>query len=285
MGAYLQNPEMVKRVEVLERQQKGDILLVGSRETLAIISQESSPIVTELLQVLEDLNRRAGLSIVNNKFLTPTGGIYDPSRPCQVLMARDRQEFLSFDNSGHGPLPDWVGVCGRIYGSNYFVLCNLEYVVSQLNNHKGDFEREMGHELEHPWGYQLAHKNYLFYTDYQKFPLWLQEGLAELLGKQDDVEVFHQMLAKKSIVPLDDLNNGFFVHDSDPTDKNICYKECRWFLDYVAKRSGGLDPILEAISQASGQNTETAKSFSLLTGYDLKILWQEWKSTLPVYKN
>lgn len=282
MEKYSQNPDILKRVEALERRQTGSIVWIGETSVLNIICAGPKSPSEDLLGVMNDLNSRASMVIKDHQILAPTGGIYDEKRPCQVLVAKNRQDFLSLDNFSNGNLPEWVGVCGRVYGPNYVVLCNTDYVLSSIRNKKPDFEREMGHEFEHPWGFFLAGNNLQYYTDYSKFPLWLQEALAEYLGKSDNMETFYQMLKQKKVIPLEKLNEGFFKHDSDPTDKNICYKECRWFLDYIIKKLGGLDPVLQSIREASQENVSVAQKIGEKTDLQIPTLWQEWIESLPV---
>ncbi len=282
MERYSQNPDILRRVESLEKRPMGSIVWIGEPAVLDTICSGPNPASRDLLEVMGALNSRASAAIKDRKILALTGGIYDETRPCQVLVARDRDDFLSLDNFSNGELPEWVGVCGRVYGPNYVVLCNKDYILTNLREKRADLEREMGHEFEHPWGFFLAGNNLQFYTDYSKFPLWLQEALAEFLGKSDNIETFYQILKQKKVVPLDKLNDGFFKHDSDPTDRNICYKECRWFLEYAIKKLGGLDPVLQSIREAAQENVSVTQKVVEKTSFQIPSLWQEWVYSLPV---
>jgi hypothetical protein len=282
MERYSQNLDILRRVEALGKRPMGSIVWIGEPAVLDMICSGPNPASQDLQEVMGALNNRASAVIKDRKILAPAGGIYDETRSCQVLVARDRGDFLSLDNFSNGNLPEWVGVCGRVYGPNYVVLCNKDYILTSLREKRADFEREMGHELEHPWGFFLAGSNLQFYTDYSKFPLWLQEALAEFLGKSDKLETFYQMFKQKRIVPLDRLNEGFFKHDSDPTDKNICYKECRWFLEYMIKELGGLDPILQSIREAAQENISVTQKIGEKTGFQIPSLWKAWVDSLPV---
>lgn len=278
--------EPLKILEAFSRLDLGTMQILGSQETLRALTEKRNgggqTLADKLLRIFDKANKKLGARVGDERFLR-NGRLFGKEHPCRLVIAQNREEFLALEYF-RGNLPEWVGVCGRTYDGEYCVLCDLGWLGKGLRKNRRFFREEMGHEFSHPYLYEIYGNDPKFYLDYTRCPLWIQEAPAEYLTRKDDNEAFIELLARKKLPLIRDMETSFFQHDRSPTRQNICYQGCRWFLDYVVKKTGGLGTILEAVQKAQKEEKTVYESFKDLTGFDFLELEKEWRETLQVKK-
>jgi len=117
---------------------------------------------------------------------------------------------------------------------------------------------------------------------WSSLPYWLRDGISEYLARETPFSDFQKLIKEKKPFSIKELEKSFFQHDQSRTDKNICYQGCRWFIDYVTQKVGGLDVILEAVQEAKEKGVDVYQAFSEKTGFDFFELEKEWWKELKI---